>query len=168
MNSLKSFTIPKSTKIYELNNAFPADKKIPLGKEFRLLTNNVSYSTHTIHKYPSKFIPQVPHWAIQKYLKDVPNSYVFDLMCGSGTTMLEAFLQNKNSVGVDVDPLACLISKVKKGNGFKLKLFAFKFAIIYFIFFLSRKIELIFSKSPALATYHKSSACLLKFFNLLI
>ena len=113
MNSLKSFTIPKSTKIYELNNAFPADKKIPLGKEFRLLTNNVSYSTHTIHKYPSKFIPQVPHWAIQKYLKDVPNSYVFDLMCGSGTTMLEAFLQNKNSVGVDVDPLACLISKVK-------------------------------------------------------
>lgn len=38
---------------------------------------------------------------------------VLDPFCGSGTTLVEARLQNINSVGVDINGLACLLSKVK-------------------------------------------------------
>jgi restriction endonuclease Mrr len=34
-------------------------------------------------------------------------------MCGCGTTIVEAFLNNRNSVGNDLNPLAVLITKVK-------------------------------------------------------
>ena len=33
-----------------------------------ILTNNVTAQTHGFHRYPAKFIPQVPRWAIEKYL----------------------------------------------------------------------------------------------------
>lgn len=38
---------------------------------------------------------------------------VVDPFCGSGTTLVEARLQGINSVGVDINGLACLLSKVK-------------------------------------------------------
>lgn len=91
----------------------PISNRIPFGQEFVISTTDVAYLTHTIHKYPSKFIPQIPQWAIRKYLHNSSNSYVFDPMCGSGTTLLEAFLHGHNSIGIDIDPLATLISKVK-------------------------------------------------------
>jgi len=99
--------------ICKLEGDLPIGKRIIHDQEFELLTNDVSYLTHTIHKYPSKFIPQIPRWAIRKYLGKSSNGYIYDPMCGSGTTLLEALLHGHNSVGVDIDPLACLISKVK-------------------------------------------------------
>jgi len=38
---------------------------------------------------------------------------VLDPFCGSGTTNVEAFLNNRHSVGNDLNPLAALITKVK-------------------------------------------------------
>jgi len=100
-------------KICQLEGDLPTSKRISHDQEFELLTNNVAYLTHTIHKYPSKFIPQIPRWAIRKYLGESSQSYVYDPMCGSGTTLLEALLHGHNSIGLDIDPLACLISRVK-------------------------------------------------------
>jgi len=91
----------------------PISGRISFETEYIIQTSDVAYLTHTIHKYPSKFIPQIPKWAIRRYLSSKSNSYVFDPMCGSGTTLLEAKLHNQNSIGMDIDPLACLISKVK-------------------------------------------------------
>ena len=34
-------------------------------------------------------------------------------MCGSGTALLESILQNRHTIGVDIDPIAKMISKVK-------------------------------------------------------
>jgi len=39
-----------------------------------------------------------------------------DNFVGSGTTLVECKLLGRNSIGVDVNPLACLISKVKSTN----------------------------------------------------
>jgi site-specific DNA-methyltransferase (cytosine-N4-specific) len=38
---------------------------------------------------------------------------VVDVMCGSGTTLLEALLAGRSAVGIDVNPISVLISKTK-------------------------------------------------------
>jgi site-specific DNA-methyltransferase (cytosine-N4-specific) len=70
-----------------------------------------SYLTHGIHPYPAKFIPQIPNALIQE-LSSVGDT-VGDIFCGSGTTLVEALTLKRNAVGVDANPLACLISGAK-------------------------------------------------------
>jgi site-specific DNA-methyltransferase (cytosine-N4-specific) len=38
---------------------------------------------------------------------------VADIFCGSGTTLVEALLLKRNAIGIDANPLACLISEAK-------------------------------------------------------
>lgn len=78
-----------------------------------IVTKNVNTYTHGFHKYPAKFIPHIPKWAISKYLNGENNKTVFDPFCGSGTTLVESMLSGYNCVGVDIDPLSAMISKVK-------------------------------------------------------
>lgn len=70
-----------------------------------------SYLTHGLHPYPAKFIPQIPNALIQE-LSDV-GSTVGDIFCGSGTTLVEGMLLKRNVIGIDANPLACLISSAK-------------------------------------------------------
>lgn len=70
-----------------------------------------SYLTHAIHPYPAKYIPQIPNALIQE-LSSV-GDVVADPFCGSGTTLVEALLLKRHAVGVDANPLACLISRAK-------------------------------------------------------
>lgn len=72
---------------------------------------DTQYLTHNIHRYSGKFIPQIAGKAID--LLTEPNDLILDSYMGSGTTLLEAMLRGRNSVGVDLNPLAVLISKVK-------------------------------------------------------
>jgi DNA modification methylase len=68
--------------------------------------------THGVHPYPAKFIPQIPR-ALIALLHPGDDSAVLDPFCGSGTTLVEAVLAGRPAIGVDLSPLACLISKVK-------------------------------------------------------
>ena len=72
---------------------------------------DTQYLTHNIHRYSGKFIPQIAGKAME--LLTEPKDLVLDSYMGSGTTLLEALLRDRNSVGVDLNPLAVLISKVK-------------------------------------------------------
>lgn len=72
---------------------------------------DTQYLTHNIHRYSGKFIPQIANTALQ--LLSRPGEVVFDPYLGSGTTALEAMLSGRGCVGVDLNPLAILISKVK-------------------------------------------------------
>ncbi len=69
------------------------------------------YLTHGLHPYPAKFIPQIPNALIQE-LSHVGDT-VMDMFCGSGTTLVEALLLKRHAVGIDANPLACLVSKAK-------------------------------------------------------
>ena len=69
------------------------------------------YLTHTFHSYPARFIPQIPLTFIKLFTEE--KETVLDPMCGCGTTLVEAFLNNRNSIGNDFNPLAALITKVK-------------------------------------------------------
>jgi DNA modification methylase len=81
-----------------------------------ILTNNVTAYTHGFHKYPAKFIPHIPKWAINKYLVGQKSKTILDPFCGSGTTLAEGILAGHNVIGVDIDPLSCMIAKVKTTN----------------------------------------------------
>ncbi len=70
-----------------------------------------SYLTHGLHPYPAKFIPQIPNALIQE-LSTIGNT-VGDIFCGSGTTLVEALLLKRNAIGIDANPLACLITSAK-------------------------------------------------------
>ncbi len=69
------------------------------------------YLTHAVHRYSGKFIPQIAQAVIKLTTKT--DDLVLDLFCGSGTTLLECALNKRKSIGVDLNPLAVLISKTK-------------------------------------------------------
>lgn len=72
---------------------------------------NTNFLTHSIHPYPAKFIPQIPNALIQE-LSSIGET-VFDPFCGSGTTIVEALRLGRNAIGLDANPLSCLISRAK-------------------------------------------------------
>jgi len=72
---------------------------------------NKNYLTHNIHPYPAKFIPQIPSCFIETYSKK--NDVVLDPFCGSGSTLLEATIRDRKAIGLDLNPIATLISRVE-------------------------------------------------------
>jgi DNA modification methylase len=92
--------------------ASPLPQPRDLSDEFRkYIGKQVSYATHGIHKYPAKFIPQIPRFCIESFSK--PGDIVLDPFMGSGTTLLESYISGRESYGIDIHPLARLIAKVK-------------------------------------------------------
>ncbi len=87
----------------------------PIGKleqlDWDFAGASTGYLTHALHPYPAKFIPQIPNALIQE-LSSVGDR-VLDPCCGSGTTLVEALLLKRHAVGVDANPLACLIARAK-------------------------------------------------------
>lgn len=68
--------------------------------------------THTIHRFPGKFVPQVARELLQ-LVGATAKTLIADPFCGSGTSLVEASLAGIPTVGVDFDPLAVFMSRVK-------------------------------------------------------
>lgn len=71
-----------------------------------------SSGVHGIHPYPAKFIPEIPRHLIELFSAQC-SSGLLDPFCGSGTTLVEAIDLGFDAWGVDLNPLACLIARVK-------------------------------------------------------
>lgn len=69
------------------------------------------YLTHELHRYSSKFIPQIAMQAVE--LLTQPGETVLDPMVGSGTTLVEAWRTSRRGIGFDLNPLAVLITRAK-------------------------------------------------------
>lgn len=72
---------------------------------------NENSGMHNFHSFPAKFPPDLPNLFIRELTK--PGDIVLDPMCGSGTTLIEALLNNRKAIGFDIDPLAAIMAKVK-------------------------------------------------------
>ncbi len=72
---------------------------------------DTKYLTHDIHRYPAKFIPQLARRVIEEYSDK--GEIILDPFCGSGTTLLEARLVGRHAIGVDLNPVAYYVSRVK-------------------------------------------------------
>jgi hypothetical protein len=64
---------------------------------------------HRLHPYLGKFIPQL----VEIFLRKYSPRKVYDPFCGSGTTLVEASIIGIDSVGCDVSPFNCLLSRIK-------------------------------------------------------
>ncbi len=70
-----------------------------------------AHLSHKAHSFPAKFPPQLP----RKFILELtnPGDIILDPMMGSGTTLLEAYFNNRRAIGFDIDPLAMLLTQVK-------------------------------------------------------
>jgi len=67
--------------------------------------------THGIHTYPAMFIPQVARRLLETYSKK--GETICDIFCGSGTALVESKAMGINAYGIDLNPLAIFLAKVK-------------------------------------------------------
>lgn len=70
------------------------------------------YVTHGIHPYKGKFYPQLAKGLINQ-LGVAQGATILDPFCGSGTTLLEGYLNGYRSRGCDLHPLAAHIANAK-------------------------------------------------------
>lgn len=68
------------------------------------------WATHS-GQYRGNWSPYVPRNLILRYSK--PGDWILDQFLGSGTTLVEAKLLNRNAVGVDINPQSVSISEKK-------------------------------------------------------
>lgn len=72
------------------------------------------YVTHGLHAYKGKFYPQLAKGLMN--LCALPSgASIFDPFCGSGTTLLEGYLNGYRTFGCDMNPMAAKIAKAKVG-----------------------------------------------------
>ena len=66
---------------------------------------------HSFHRYYGKLIPAIPGAFIKEYTKE--GDTVFDPFAGSGTTAVEALMNNRNFFGIEINPLSRKIASAK-------------------------------------------------------
>lgn len=92
-------------------------------KNFSLETTTVwsfsqrgKWATHN-PKYRGNFAPQIPRNALLRYTKE--DDLILDPMVGGGTSLIEAKLLNRRSIGLDINPEA--IVQTQESISFKSK-----------------------------------------------
>ena len=69
------------------------------------------YASHDLHAFAAKFPPQLPRAFIRGLTRH--GDVVLDPMMGSGTTVVEALLEGRRGIGLDINPLALRLSRAK-------------------------------------------------------
>lgn len=108
---VKNVGLAKKLGLPEIMSIF---NNLPLEQEWAFAEAtraDTSYATHGYHRYPAKFIPQLAKKLISSYTRE--GNIVCDPFMGSGTTLVEAILLKRMAIGVDINPVAWLITKAK-------------------------------------------------------
>lgn len=77
--------------------------------------NKLNHSDRQFHDW-YRFVLSYPPHLVRQYLKEFKlkeTDIVLDPFCGTGTTLLEAKIQNINSIGIEANPIAHFASSVK-------------------------------------------------------
>jgi len=94
----------------------------PLRVSFRSLCSDWSWAkrsdvySHLMHKYPAKILPYIPIFFLSSETYAGQDEYVLDNFAGTGTVLVESIVHpylKRNAIGVEINPLARLIAKVK-------------------------------------------------------
>jgi len=84
-----------------------------LGRVVRALRDDerVDGLTHDFYRYPARFSPAFARAVIEAF--SIPGDLVFDPFMGGGTTLVEASVMGRPSLGLDISELAQFIASVK-------------------------------------------------------
>lgn len=82
-----------------------------LVKKAALDASRIGGLTHTFYRYPARFSPNFASACIDAYSK--PGDLVIDPYMGGGTTVVEAMVAGRRSIGSDINELAAFVAKVK-------------------------------------------------------
>ena len=80
--------------------------------EWTFLDASTKKYTHALHLYPARMHPEIAKQIIEKYAKN-KTDVVFDPFVGSGSVLLEGIIHGNQTIGIDINPFATLLSKVK-------------------------------------------------------
>lgn len=83
----------------------------PLEPWWKLVPRRYGHVLHAMCSYMGMFPPALPRYFIEQYTQ--PGDLVVDPFSGRGTTALEACLLGREGVGVDLNPLAALLTSAK-------------------------------------------------------
>lgn len=87
------------------------EKKIKKLYRASLDKSQIQGFTHNFYRYPARFSPTFARTAIEMF--SVPGDIVLDPYMGGGTTIVEASLAGRKAIGIDLNSLACFVTKVK-------------------------------------------------------
>jgi DNA modification methylase len=71
----------------------------------------VSGFTHNYYRYPARFSPTFVRTVIEEFT--APGDTILDPFLGGGTTLVEGLALDRKVIGVDINPIAVFVSKVK-------------------------------------------------------
>jgi len=72
---------------------------------------DITRLTNSYHRYPARFIPQLVNRLIKLHSKE--EDFVCDPFAGGGTALIEGLILRRQTLGVDINPVAYLITKTK-------------------------------------------------------
>jgi adenine-specific DNA methylase len=98
---------PMVTKSTFLNRATDSESMELLDIE----QQNAERLTHRLFRFPAKFHPPVVRSLVDRYTE--PGDRLYDPFCGSGTALVEGAVLGRMAFGVDLDPLAVMVSSAK-------------------------------------------------------
>jgi DNA modification methylase len=75
-------------------------------------SEDTHYFTHGFHPYPARMVPHISRRLLRIYSHS-KNDVLLDPYCGSGGVLVEGMLYDRRSIGIDLNPLAILIARVK-------------------------------------------------------
>lgn len=85
--------------------------KLKVNEDWSFSGSRKAEWTHDFHRYPAKFIPQIVKKLVEKYTKK--GDLVVDVFAGCGTTLVESKIHGRKSIGVDINPVAVMITNAK-------------------------------------------------------
>ena len=90
-------------------------ERSPIEVNFRELVGPIPVNdlTHSMYPYPGRLLRQIPRFFLRCDQLVDPGAVVLDPFCGSGTVLVEAHAAGLNSCGIDANPFARLLSRVK-------------------------------------------------------
>lgn len=79
--------------------------------EWTFKTRQKTLNAHKIHRYPATFIPELVQKIITTFSEK--EDTVLDIFSGSGTALLESMALERQSIGIEMNPLGVMIAEVK-------------------------------------------------------
>jgi site-specific DNA-methyltransferase (adenine-specific) len=84
---------------------------VALTNEWQKVTKSWGHKFHAMCSYMGMFPARLPHYFIHKFTR--PGDVVLDPFCGRGTTPLQACVCGRVGIGVDLNPLAYVLTRAK-------------------------------------------------------